>query len=579
MTNTMALCLGMLKGVNLIILALIIVAAFSFKNIIAVALSLFQLVQAFTFYYITRIQITVPAFVTDRFSYVLSACLFAAGVIADLFILYALKKERNKNQSVFHKIILHIVIFVLPVLLALLVTIDNIIWLYYIILTVMLCTYYVTGYGEHGHNIKSSGYYLVTAITGSTLLLNAIIIMYAANKGMSLNFATQNEIQAVFPAAIFICLSGIVLSGVFPFDGWLLKLRGRKLPLSALNYGIVSVCGISLIFRVVTSYDGTVLPQMLAFAGGFSFAAASVLMNIERNRDLASICFAIAHTGLMLLCMSIKNPAAYTALKLMLLFGIPAIVILFVSEGILFYIDNQKQNKSGQLCLFATIASFIAVLSLSVPPFGAFIARWMLLEASADNAVLFMLIACGMLLNVLFAAKRAATIRRVTISHTANTKYGIAWTQLILLVLIGIILGGGALTPQITAYISDSHTVFADASEQTDVFVVNKTFWLFKQDRLIGGFEPLTILFLLLTGISLLPAFNILKKNSEVVSAYTCGMDMRNNNACIKEVSADTYYFAFDKAANASFTDSIAIKPWVRVIASAIFTVMIGVAL
>lgn len=576
-TDTVTFYLEILKYINVIILALTIVTGFSLKNLILVGLSLFQLVQVVVFYYITKLQIAVPVFLTDKFSIALALVLLVAGLIIDVFILRALKKEEKRHSSL-HQVLLYIVLFVLPVLLSLFIVINDFLWLYYIVLTVMLGTYYVAIYGEHEQNMKDSGYYLITAMAGSTLILNSLILMYGQSQILTPDFFTQTTSGQAFSAAIVACLGGVIIAGIFPFDGWLFWIKSRTLSLASINYAITSICGVSLILRIATAYDGTVLPYMLTFIGGFSFIAASILMNIERRRSFASIYFAIAHIGLTVLCISLQNPAAHMASKLMMLFGIPAMTLLFISEGIL-DIDDSNKKRTQRLILSAQVISLMGVLSLAVPPFAGFSARLILLETTIDTPGLFLLLACGILLNIMFVARRLATIRFIMPRSIRGSKFKATAMAFLLFTIMIFVFGGSAPISYILSYLGETQPVFADTWNKSDIFLSDGILWLFKQGNLIGSIESLSLVFILLMGVSLIPAFHIINRNRPVIPRYTCGVDIQKLDISEDDFAQDEYLIVDDKHASTALPDAILIKSWISILASAIFVVILGVAL
>lgn len=567
--------LEMLKYINVVMLLSVMFVGFETKSVLIILLSVFQIAGVCVFYYTVPANAISPTFLLDWHSCALSVILLAAGVGAAAFILYLIKKEGYNEKNKLARTLFRVGLFILPLLTGIFVIMDSLIWLYYITWAIMLVPYCAAVYGADKKEENTAKLPLVSALTTTTMLFIAATIVYGSNQSFSIELVKQQGAVNVFPGIVLACIAGISLASMFPFNSWITRL-GRRIPaVSMLNFSILAVCGIDIVFKLAPLCAGTKLGNMLMAAGGFSCFAGALMMNVEKERSAASIYLAVANLGLILSCICTGSPAAHISSELMMLFWAPSAVLLFVDNAVPGAGKPDNPGTTAARIVLAT--SFAAALSLGIPPLGVFAAKWMMLENSSDVPVLFIFLFISMLLYIPFIFRRMLQVYHM-MRERANGGVPGWMASICLIMMLGIYAGSAAIT-RICGNAVSAIPAFADRMNRLSVFVSNRILWLFKGSRLVGGFEPLTLLLMIPAFVFLMLLFALNGKGRNIKPAYICGLnpdDMSFNNGI---QSTTAIYGGTSTAIRSDGINCAALKIWTDIIGCAILAVIFGLVL
>jgi ech hydrogenase subunit A len=172
--------------------------------------------------------------------------------------------------------------------------------------------------------------------------------------------------------------------------------------------------GVYLILRMAPLYHGTLFSSYLAFFGAFTFIATSTLALSQKNGKKILAYSTIANLGMIVACAGIGSPAAIAAGILLILFHAVAKGLLFMCMG---YVEQNIGSRmiEDMRGLYGrmpktTIIMVFGMITMFLPPFGALLSKWMVIEASAHNPMVVIMLALGSAFTVVFWARWAGLI-------------------------------------------------------------------------------------------------------------------------------------------------------------------------
>lgn len=221
---------------------------------------------------------------------------------------------------------------------------------------------------------------------------------------------------AAMPPIASLCFAVFTKSVQLPFRSWLYGIMVAPTPVSTLSHPSTMVkAGVYLTLRLSPVFAGTMSVGIVSLTGAFTFMAASALACGQSNGRKILAYSAIANLELTIACAGMATPVAITTAILLIIFHT-------VSKGLLFLCADTIEQHIGSRDIESMrglykIMSRVAVITLfgivttMLPPFGALLAKWIAIEASASAPasmpVLVVLIAFGSTLTVLFWARWA----------------------------------------------------------------------------------------------------------------------------------------------------------------------------
>lgn len=249
---------------------------------------------------------------------------------------------------------------------------------------------------------------------GGAALLIAMLVLAAQN--LPLYFSPLIEAGSVAGGVLiafaFLSVAALVKGAQMPFDRWLLGAMVAPTPVSAILHSSTMVkIAPFMILKFAPLIAGTALGVTLSFFGGFVFVAAAFLALGKRMFKEILAYSTISLLGLMILLAAIGTPLAMTAAVTLMLFHGVAKAMLFMEAGVLEKLHHLKSVEDmGGLLTKAPVSVFLILLgfaSVTLPPFGALVGKWVALEASLSAAFVFAFIALGSVVITLLYFKVA----------------------------------------------------------------------------------------------------------------------------------------------------------------------------
>jgi ech hydrogenase subunit A len=252
-----------------------------------------------------------------------------------------------------------------------------------------------------------------------------------------------------------LCLAGMTKAAQFPFQPWLLGAMVAPTPVSALLHSSTMVkAGVFLVVRLSPLYAGTIMGQMGAVAGAFTFVAASALAIGQSNGKRVLAYSTIANLGLIISCAGIGTPVALTAAIFLIIYHAISKGLLFMCVGTIELRIGSRDIEDMQgvfrLMPLTSVIMVIGMLSMLLPPFGVLMTKWLAIEAAVRLPVGLVLIVLGSGFTVVFWVQWIGNV--LTMSHyTASADRRCMPSIRFSLVFMGalVLAGTAAVSPSI----------------------------------------------------------------------------------------------------------------------------------
>lgn len=239
---------------------------------------------------------------------------------------------------------------------------------------------------------------------GGVAILVGLIISSIMYKTIYLNVLLGIDVSGFgFLAIVLLSIAAMIKGAQIPFDRWLLGAMVAPTPVSAILHSATMVkIAPFLIIKLSPLLSGTVSGFFIALLGGIVFVSAGILALSRENFKEILAYSTIGLLGLMILLGAIGSKLTITAALMLMLFHGIAKALLFLEAGVLekkFHAKKLHQMirliEKGPISVFLIVFGFI---SLTLPPFGAFIGKWLAVESVSFNSFLNIFY----LLNLLF---------------------------------------------------------------------------------------------------------------------------------------------------------------------------------
>lgn len=469
---------------------------------------------------------------------------------------------------------------------------DSLLWMYTCWEVTTLCSFLLISHDETKEAVRNAFRTLDLNMLGGLAFILAIVTIAHARGTISLSalFAQPavGGLTGLFALGIaLLCLAGFTKAAQFPFQSWLLGAMVAPTPVSALLHSSTMVkAGVYLIVRLAPVLAGTVLGGVVAFAGAFTFVAASAIAISQRNGKRVLAYSTIANLGLIVCCAGIGTHAALGAAILLIIFHAISKGLLFLCIGTIEQAIGSRDIEDMQGLLkklpFTTTITVIGMISMLLPPFGVLITKWLAIEAAVRMPVVLIMLILGSAFTVVFWSKWIGII--LTMSY--KPKYQLerlspAISTTLVLLLLGVVGASFGIAPLYHVLVAPQLALVA-ISAKLQLASGNGGLWLFDTQGMLAGGTTGMPLFLILFGLVLAVPYMIFRTKPEKVKPPYFGGELANDDIRgiefigpgekIEQVVVHNYYLA-----SIFGEDKLAI--WAGLVALAVVLVMFGVVL
>ena len=273
-----------------------------------------------------------------------------------------------------------------------------------------LCSYALIG--QDGGTARTSNAVRALLINsfGGVILIAGIFVLKLYTGGETFNDLFRNA-DITLLAAVLLCIAAFTKSALFPFQSWLLGAMVAPTPVSAMLHAATMVkAGVYLVMRLTPGFlnDGRVM-IVVGFAGALSFVGGALLACTQSNAKRVLAYSTISNLGLVVACAGIDSPLAYAA-------GLAIISFHAISKGLLFLCVGRIEQKIGSRDIedmdglmfkmpFTSFVILLGMMSMLLPPFGMLLSKWLAIEATIRSPFLLIFMVLGSALTVFFWAK------------------------------------------------------------------------------------------------------------------------------------------------------------------------------
>jgi ech hydrogenase subunit A len=294
-----------------------------------------------------------------------------------------------------------------------------------------LSSYLLIGYRQNTQSIANSLKALWMNQVGGVAILIALISAVYLHHTIYFDLLILQANDYILLPVVFLVFAAFVKGASFPFHTWLLGAMVAPTPVSAILHSATMVKIAPFLILKLSPAFSPFVSTTVALFGGFVFMVASLM---ALNRDFFKEILALSTIALLALMTALGalgNEKATTAAMILLFFHAVSKALLFLQAGTLEKIYQAKNisdmnslmNRAPKTIFFI----LIGFASLTLPPFGAFIGKFMAFEAIAQtistaplHIFLLVLVILGSIVLTLLYFKVASKLLAINIKQVSN---------------------------------------------------------------------------------------------------------------------------------------------------------------
>lgn len=331
-------------------------------------------------------------------------------IISGIIAVYSTRYIDEEDCSTFRKKYFLTIMFFFIAVMNMVVSADDLEYFYLFFELTTLASFLFIGFRKDPESVRNAITALWMNQVGGLVILVAILIMayngYGAATFSNL-LANAKSAGILIPLAL-LSMAALVKGAQMPFNKWLLGAMVAPTPVSALLHSSTMVkIAPFMILRLSPALKGTPVAMVLIALTAFVFVASSIGALSQDNFKKILAHSTIALLALMIMMAAIGSSVTILASLILILFHGLSKSMLFLNAGILEKVFHIKQtsdmDRLGETGPFTSLLITIGFMSLLIPPFGAFIGKWLSIEtlgSFAENknifaALIIVAVACG----------------------------------------------------------------------------------------------------------------------------------------------------------------------------------------
>lgn len=355
------------------------------KNSLVMLFAVMQIILYAVVVYIAPIYLSNDILVDN----VSSVMYLVINIVGGSIIVYALKYIESEELSRFKKNGFIAMLFFFLAVMNFIVSTNNIEIFFLLFELTTLCSYILIGYRGDELSVKNALKALWMNQIGGVAILIALIFSIDQYDTVYFDSLIQNIDPLYLLPIVFLAIAAFVKGASIPFDKWLIGAMVAPTPVSAILHSATMVkIAPYLILKIAPAMNGFVSVSV-TLIGMFVFFAASLLaLSKDYFKEILGYS-TIALLALMMALAAIGTPEAMTASLIILVFHAISKALLFLQAGILEksfqlkYVDDiEGLVERSPLVVFFIIIGFA---SLTLPPFGAFIGKFIAIESISNE--------------------------------------------------------------------------------------------------------------------------------------------------------------------------------------------------
>ncbi|MFT7860127.1 MAG: proton-conducting transporter membrane subunit [Sulfurimonas sp.] len=372
---------NLIKLLDITLLLYFLLQGFLYKDKLVLALAFVQLAL-----YGFIVSILPETHGLDIVSDELSRMMYLViNVVGGAIIIYALEYIEAEDFSRLKKNSFIALLVAFLGVMNFIVSVDNIEVFFLLFELTTLCSYLLIRYRGDDVAVSNSLRALWMNQIGGVAILVALLFSITSYSTIYFTQLLQVVDDTFLLPVVFLVLAAYVKGAAFPFQNWLLGAMVAPTPVSAILHSATMVkIAPFLILKLAPAFSPT-LSLTVSLFGAFVFVGASIM---ALNRDFFKELLGLSTIALLSLMISLaatgSEEARYAAMILLVFHAISK-ALLFLQAGILekvyhlkYISDIDSLSDKAPRTLFFIIIGFA---SLTLPPFGAFISKFLAIEA------------------------------------------------------------------------------------------------------------------------------------------------------------------------------------------------------
>ncbi len=310
-------------------------------------------------------------------------------IVGGIIIIYALKYVESENFSQIKKNGFIAILFLFLGVMNFIVSSNNIEIFFMLFELTTLFSYVLIAYRGNAISVENSLRALWMNQIGGVAILLALILSISHYDTLYFDILIHNRDNLFLLPIVFLILAAFVKAASIPFNKWLIGAMVAPTPVSAILHSATMVkIAPFLMLKLAPAMSGFVSISV-TLIGTFVFFTASLLaLNKDCFKEILGLS-TIALLALMMALAAVGSEQAINATVVLIVFHAISKALLFLQAGILEknfhlkYVDDiDGLINHSPLTVFFIIIGFA---SLTLPPFGAFIAKFMAIESIAQE--------------------------------------------------------------------------------------------------------------------------------------------------------------------------------------------------
>jgi ech hydrogenase subunit A len=491
-------------------------------------------------------------------------------VISSIISIYSLQYIDEENCSAFRKKYFLSILFWFIAVMNLIVSSDNMEYFFLFFELTTLASFLLIEFRKDETSVKNALTALWMNQMGGLAIL--VAIFFITNNGygaatFSNLLAHSSASGILLPLALF-SIAALIKGAQMPFSKWLLGAMVAPTPVSALLHSSTMVkIAPFIILRLSPALKDTPVASVVIALTGFVFIAAAIGALSQDNFKRILAHSTIALLALMIMMGAVGTPVTLIASLTLIFFHGISKCMLFLNAGILERQFHFKQvsdmDRLAETGPFTSLVLTIGLMSLLLPPFGAFIGKWFSIETLGTlamnqkilGALVIVAIACGgAVLSLLYFKVLGLLIARTGNQDKIKFEKTKPLYNGTMYILLGLIILSVLSFPFL---MTDYFVPVASQTLSLPIAVATEG-WNLHIGSMTLPIVPLLIAFFLLP-VTIILAMFIRFKNVDRAKEYMCGEKIN--------YSFSSFYFSTDK-----------ITPYFYIIGILFFVALIVVA-
>lgn len=398
---------------------------------------------------------------------------------------------------------------------------NDLVWLFMFWEVTTLCSYMLISHDATAKAYVSAERALVYTLIGGLALSSSFILIAEDFPTLEISVMEPSMMTDIVVVSIpMIVIAALAKSAQLPFQSWLVGAMVAPTPVSALLHSATMVnLGAYLVLRFWHFwhfYD--YLGWGLVAIGSITFLSTSIFALRQSNSKRVLAYSTIGNLGLVFVCAGIATEISVAAGVLLLFFHSIAKALLFLAVGMVKHTtgseDIEDMQELRQRMPLAAFSIYAGVFLMVFPPFGLFVAKWMLSEAAVAMPAVALVLAVGLGATTAYYGKWLGRMYMSPSGSTRTPLKGKSVGRYYSYPILTLIAMGVSLSSIISLVIGGLVDPYVTSGAEVDIWGVLRT---------DTGAVPLFALFIVMGVCFVLFSLYLAPGKDEMDVEYTCG--------------------------------------------------------